>query len=733
MTEHLIDSGLLSVKTHSKQVRIKQQNFISARPKAYYLDTEFIGDKNMKNLRISGYLTFLTLTIGLLLTLVSSASAATFVVNDLNDVIDATPGNGVCETATGNGICTLRAAITEANTLAGADIITLPAGTYTQTLVGTNEDVNANGDWDITTDITVNGAGSGTTILQANAAPLTATERVLHIIGSGSFVTLNDITFQNGNPADAGSSVSAGGGIRVQGGSATAVTTFNRVVVQNNHTGWGGGGIAAASNDQTITINNSTINANTAGDVATGANTCHGAGIAFQNRGKLNLTNSTVSNNVLSASASPSLTFGGGISMSVAQPNTAVITGSSISNNSIGSVPMTSNTGSFIGGGIFSTGTTITISGSTISGNSVGGSAGSLSGGGLYFRSTSTVETAVVSNTTISGNSARQAGGVAVNAQGGTVNATFTNTTINGNTATLLNGGGLESTSSLGSGFPTVNMTNSTVSGNSAVNGAGIYSGFINSIINLNYVTVASNTATTNGGGLNNGGGTINLKNSIVADNGAVTGPDISGTITSQDYNHVENTSGGTFFTSDEKTSKPVATFFVLPNDVTGTDPMLGALALNGGTRMNHLPANLSPVTNTIPNGTSDCGVAVTTSQSALTRPQQTGCEKGAAERLASLAAASLDGRVATANGVGIRNAIVEISGGSLTQPIQRQTGSFGYFRFTNLEVGQTYVITIYSKRFQFANPSRVITLNESVSHFDFIAEPQLQNTNAHF
>jgi CSLREA domain-containing protein len=34
------------------------------------------------------------------------------------------PSNGVCETGAGKGICTLRAAIQEANALAGDDIIT---------------------------------------------------------------------------------------------------------------------------------------------------------------------------------------------------------------------------------------------------------------------------------------------------------------------------------------------------------------------------------------------------------------------------------------------------------------------------------------------------------------------------------------------------------------------------------------------------------------------------------
>jgi CSLREA domain-containing protein len=64
--------------------------------------------------------------------LAASAQAATFTVNSPADppTGDANPGNGVCETAAGNGVCTLRAAIQEANALAGADQIILPPNTY---------------------------------------------------------------------------------------------------------------------------------------------------------------------------------------------------------------------------------------------------------------------------------------------------------------------------------------------------------------------------------------------------------------------------------------------------------------------------------------------------------------------------------------------------------------------------------------------------------------------------
>jgi CSLREA domain-containing protein len=66
---------------------------------------------------------------------VTPAQAAVFTVNSPSDVVDANRGNGVCETAAGNGVCTLRAAIQEANALAGADQIILPPNTYLLAIV----------------------------------------------------------------------------------------------------------------------------------------------------------------------------------------------------------------------------------------------------------------------------------------------------------------------------------------------------------------------------------------------------------------------------------------------------------------------------------------------------------------------------------------------------------------------------------------------------------------------
>jgi hypothetical protein len=39
------------------------------------------------------------------------------------------------------------------------------------------------------------------------------------------------------------------------------------------------------------------------------------------------------------------------------------------------------------------------------------------------------------------------------------------------------------------------------------------------------------------------------------------------------------------------------------------------------------------------------------------------------------------------------------------------------------LEVGQTYIVSIAAKRYSFANPNRVIVLNENLVGEDFVSE----------
>lgn len=96
----------------------------------------------------------------------------------------------------------------------------------------------------------------------------------------------------------------------------------------------------------------------------------------------------------------------------------------------------------------------------------------------------------------------------------------------------------------------------------------------------------------------------------------------------------------------------------------------------------------------------------------------------GAGPLAPTAAAVSVAGRVTTADGRGIRNAVLTISGNGLAQPLRTITGPFGYYNFGGLNAGETYVLTVNSKSFAFQVPSRVINLNDNVTDADFTANP---------
>jgi hypothetical protein len=78
-------------------------------------------------------------------------------------------------------------------------------------------------------------------------------------------------------------------------------------------------------------------------------------------------------------------------------------------------------------------------------------------------------------------------------------------------------------------------------------------------------------------------------------------------------------------------------------------------------------------------------------------------------------------GRVTTANGNGLRNAYLTLieANGARWNAI---TGPFGYYRFDDIAVGQTVIITISSKRFTFTEPARVLNVMDALDNVDFIA-----------
>jgi hypothetical protein len=92
-------------------------------------------------------------------------------------------------------------------------------------------------------------------------------------------------------------------------------------------------------------------------------------------------------------------------------------------------------------------------------------------------------------------------------------------------------------------------------------------------------------------------------------------------------------------------------------------------------------------------------------------------------EALAPTAAAvNVGGRVTTADGRGIRNARITIlypSGESRTTV----SGAFGYYRFGDVEVGASYLVSVSSKRFSFSNATQILNLTGERDDVNFIAD----------
>lgn len=83
----------------------------------------------------------------------------------------------------------------------------------------------------------------------------------------------------------------------------------------------------------------------------------------------------------------------------------------------------------------------------------------------------------------------------------------------------------------------------------------------------------------------------------------------------------------------------------------------------------------------------------------------------------------TVGGRVADVNGRGIANASVSIADQSGLRNFAL-TNPFGYFRFEDVPAGHVYILTVRSKRFQFANDTQTIQVIDDVTDLEFVALP---------
>lgn len=591
-----------------------------------------------------------------------SANAATFTVTNTAN--------------TGAG--SLRQAVLDANAAAGADTIVFDASFNSPQTITLASVITINGANDT---LTVTGPGPNLLTLSGNNAVqifsisageitsisgMTITAAVGGAVANGATLTVTNIVFDANTDSNGGAITNSGVSLTVTG------CTFSN----NTNTGpaVSGAGGAAINNTALATINNSAFTNN--------STTIGAQGGAIQSNGTMTINDSTFTGNT---------TLGTG-------------------QNAVGGAISVQGAGQ------------LTINNSVLTGNS-----SKKQGGAIYYQpNIATTPFLVINNSTFTNNisnsdNTTDGDGGALFLTG-TGSVTITGSTFSGNSANAGTTGGAIDVS-----VP-MTMTNSTVSGNTAgSNGGGIYaSGTSTAIVNITNSTIVNNTATVNGGGVQRASTTnpVNLRNSIFANNIANggTSPDVLGTVNSNGFNLIENTTGATF-TGDTSTN------------VTGQDPMLAPLANNGGPTMTHGYASFtSPA---IDKGFNSA--ALPTDQRGFNRmfddpgiPNAAGgdgTDIGAFEQLSPSAASVLvSGRVLTLDGRGLRNAIVTLAD-ARGMARSARTGTFGYFRFDAVTAGETYVVSITSKQYRFT--PQIIAVSDEVTDLTLIPESLNQKTSS--
>jgi CSLREA domain-containing protein len=358
--------------------------------------------RNMKKAKTNKvfYVVRMLFCAAAVLLMTQMAEAALFKVDSTEDFGDVDPGDGVCKALT--GACTLRAAVQEANALAGADEIRLKAAVYRLTNTGADEDLAATGDLDITDSVTIKGKGDTMTVVDGHHS-----DRVFHVIGPGPVVSFVGMKIQNGTLVLRGV---GGGGIYNEGAAliVNSCTITNNIIV-----GMCGGGVSSSHGSLKIVSSRVMQNELYGGVPALGGGICSigdsslkvvgtkvahnfasvviddpvilndgawGGGICIVGTAAVKIKSSKILGNNVSNSGSTDETASVGAGVFMSGVNNADISDTKIANNSA-----TGLRGG-LGGGVFAVDSNVTFSGCTITENSSVGGIGGL-GGGMYLQS----------------------------------------------------------------------------------------------------------------------------------------------------------------------------------------------------------------------------------------------------------------------------------------------------------------------------------------------------------
>lgn len=367
------------------------------------------------------------------------------------------------------------------------------------------------------------------------------------------------------------------------------------------------------------------------------------------------------------------------------------------------------------GGGIFNElSGVLTVQNSTLSNNA------GLTGGGIANWGTATIL-----NTTVSTNSSQFDGGGIVN-NGSLI---LTNTTVAGNTANTRGGG----TSQLGG---TLSARNSIIAGNSAPSSTDIYG----TLTSLGYVLIGNTSGTVITGDtatnitnqnarlapLGFYGGSTQTRALLAASPAIDPASSNSAPATDQrgasriatadigafELNNMAN--GGTFIaivTTGRKNS--AYNFRITENSASFAYSVSAGMLPNGLALASSVAPNAIVALTGTPteSGLFDFSITATDGSDSTTTDYRLQILEPSA------AAISISGRVYGSDGFGLNKAVVQLidKNGSVRQS---NTSAFGYFQFENVQAGESYVISVTSKRYFFA--SRTITVYGELTDVDF-------------
>jgi uncharacterized repeat protein (TIGR01451 family) len=494
-------------------------------------------------------------------------AAQTFSVTTTSDATDVMPGDGRCDidAVQSGDQCALRAAVMESNASTGADTINLSAGTYVLTLpspdpAGPDASV---GDLDITDDLTISGAGPDSTIVAGGAG---WNDRLLEVnFGSDAGnleLSLSGVTLTKGKSADVGGGLyftdvggtlslsamkvvgnTAGTSAGDNGGGAyvrAKAFTLHGVVFEGNTAGGSGGGLhihpppdASATDAHGVTFD---------GNHAGG----HGGGLATTGPAGFVATDLQARDNVAGESSNGA---GGGLSLGATD---AVLR----------DVAITGNRSTGDGGGI-STNAPLQITGGVIRTNTTGN--GGPHGGGISFAASAAALS--LTDLAIEGNKSNDGGGMWVNAATLTAeHVSISNNEVipnpNGSFVNYWTGGAWVSVPPTGSATIvnatfTGNQGGILASGSAATPSAITFNGSPANKPLLRNVTIARNRGGT--AALSLYFGTVEIENTVVAENAGANCAGSGSGITSLGGNLEQGTGSCGFSPGDAKLGQPTS------------------------------------------------------------------------------------------------------------------------------------------------------------------------------